>query len=617
MVRNSNQHFPTWALWIMGAVTFLAAALLIIAIVLGVQAGQRQIELQRQQAVAAALAAAIDLHANGNVEAALDAYKQVLQLDPDNTAAREGIQNVLALVSAQPVPAQVSNPTPAAPAAPPDEAETVQLLQSARTAFEAGRWQEAVSYLVTIQQADINFEAEQVKALLFEAYVNLATEKDNEDNLEEALLLFDEALELRPDATQVRKERDLIATYLDVLTNFGANWPRTIELLQTLYSQEPTYRDVTPRLQEALVSYGDTLVSQGEWCTAAEQFTGAINLAVTAGLIEKRDQTQQQCDGGGSVVAAGGVTATAAQTTTVLTPVPTRSGVEGAATATATPTPAEAVAAAPGAPARGRILYSARDATTGRNHIFLQSIGGAPTIIQENAAQPALRPDGQRLAFRNLRDDMMGLGALDPGTGLLLRFTNYAEDSLPSWNAQGNRLVFASNREGDRLWRIYVTWAESNAETPNLGFGEAPDWHPALDQIVFRGCDATGNACGIWLMNSSGGDRAPLTTIQADNRPVWSPNGRYVAFMSDGRDGNMEIYRADVTTGQVARLTEHGGMDALPAISPDSRWVAFVSNRDGTWKIWAAPINGGAATLLMPMSGDLGNWVDQDLQWVE
>ena len=33
--------------------------------------------------------------------------------------------------------------------------------------------------------------ADQVAAMLFDAYVNLATERDNENNLEEALLLFD------------------------------------------------------------------------------------------------------------------------------------------------------------------------------------------------------------------------------------------------------------------------------------------------------------------------------------------------------------------------------------------------------------------------------------------
>jgi Tol biopolymer transport system component len=118
------------------------------------------------------------------------------------------------------------------------------------------------------------------------------------------------------------------------------------------------------------------------------------------------------------------------------------------------------------------------------------------------------------------------------------------------------------------------------------------------------------------LMRSSNGERTALTTVQADNRPAWAPNGSAVVFMSDGRDGNMEVYRADVATGQVTRLTDSAAIDGLPAVSPDSRWVAFVSNRDGGWKIWAVPLTGGAAQPLAPIAGDLGNWSEQGLQWV-
>ncbi len=82
------------------------------------------------------------------------------------------------------------------------------------------------------------------------------------------------------------------------------------------------------------------------------------------------------------------------------------------------------------------------------------------------------------------------------------------------------------------------------------------------------------------------------------------------------RDGNPEIYRVDAGGGQVTRLTEDGAIDGLPTVSPDGAWVAFVSNRSGSWAVYAVPSGGGAAQQLFTIQGSLGNWLEQSLQWI-
>ena len=76
-------------------------------------------------------------------------------------------------------------------------------------------------------------------------------------------------------------------------------------------------------------------------------------------------------------------------------------------------------------------------------------------------------------------------------------------------------------------------------------------------------------------------------------------------------------HRLDIGSGQVLRLTDSPAIDGLPTVSPDGRWVGFVSNRDGAWKIWYVPIDGGAAAPLVTINGDLGNWIEQGIQWVD
>jgi hypothetical protein len=87
--------FPAWLLWVIGPVTVIAAALIILAVVLGIRAGQRQIETQRRQEVGIALQRAVDLQAEGRLQDAVAEYRRVLMLDPGNEDALAGIQAIV------------------------------------------------------------------------------------------------------------------------------------------------------------------------------------------------------------------------------------------------------------------------------------------------------------------------------------------------------------------------------------------------------------------------------------------------------------------------------------------------------------------------------------------
>jgi hypothetical protein len=63
---SSDSRFPTWAWWMIGAVSLLAVSILVISVVLGIRAGQQQVEVQRRQQVAIALQQALDSQASGN-----------------------------------------------------------------------------------------------------------------------------------------------------------------------------------------------------------------------------------------------------------------------------------------------------------------------------------------------------------------------------------------------------------------------------------------------------------------------------------------------------------------------------------------------------------------------
>jgi TolB protein len=659
--QSRDGLFPTWLLWIIGPVTVLAAALIIFAVVLGIRAGQRQIEIQQRQEVGIALQRAIDFQAEGRLQDAVAEYRRVLVLDPGNETALAGIQSIvdqatgaeapaLATAAAGGTPAAVAAPAGSTPAAGAVMAPTAtatasvaaqNLFDQARTVYTSGQWQQAVDLLLQLQQQAPDFQTTQVEDMLYNSYVNLAAAADQADDLESAVGYVDQALALRPNSGALQAARTIAANYLDGReAEAGAEWATAVEMYTAVYDQDPGYRDVAERLQAARIEYGDKLALEKEWCKAEEQYTLAIELAVTPGSIARRDDLTTRCAQLQALRNQGPTTPTPAATRPVgptatpegatpsadaLAALPTATSIFGDAAISdtvesvavvETPTPEPAAAPASG-PLGGRIVYSAVDPNTGQNTILLQPVqGGAPGVVFIGGVQPAYRPDQTRLVFRDLRGEFRGLTAFDPASGLELRFTTFAEDAGPVWNNLGNVIAFASNREGDRRWRIYIVWADVNNEATGVTYGQYPAWSPVEDRLAFQGCDDTGNNCGLRTLNGAGADGRGLTSVPADMQPAWAPNGAFVAFTSEGRDGNPEVYRVDVATNQVTRLTESGGVDAAPAVSPDGSWVAFLSNRSGVWSVWAVPSSGGEAQPLFDVEGGINAWQEFTLQWL-
>jgi len=274
------------------------------------------------------------------------------------------------------------------------------------------------------------------------------------------------------------------------------------------------------------------------------------------------------------------------------------------------------------------ILFSASRVVQDGNRVYeLEDVyavpatpGAQPELVANNAMQPALSPDRSTLAFYSKQSDKLGVGGYDLATGRRLRFSRFIEDSSPRWSPTGDRIVFASNRQGDRRWRIYLTPAvdkenPANMEYTELDFGKDPDWHPSQELLILKGCDDNGQNCGTYTMKTDGAGRTQFTNEASDSMPRWFPDGSAVVFMSEGRDGNWEIYRASVADGAVTRLTNDPAPDGLPAVSPDGSQIAFISKRGGAWGVWVMPASGGNATQVAAIPGELPDWLLQAVDW--
>ena len=81
----------------------------------------------------------------------------------------------------------------------------------------------------------------------------------------------------------------------------------------------------------------------------------------------------------------------------------------------------------------------------------------------------------------------------------------------------------------------------------------------------------------IWTVPAAGGEARLLVSHAAyDSRPLYSPDGTRLAFMST-RTGNGDIYVLTLASGQLKRVTFDDSPDQLDAWSRDGRWLYLSS----------------------------------------
>jgi len=133
----------------------------------------------------------------------------------------------------------------------------------------------------------------------------------------------------------------------------------------------------------------------------------------------------------------------------------------------------------------------------------------------------------------------------------------------------------------------------------------------------------------LWRVAAGGGEARPLTShVGYERSPVWSPDSRRIAFASD-RHGNFDVFVMDRDGGAATRLTFHSANDTPSAFSRDQGRVIFSSRRRDApeasigpaWvgELYAIPVDGGRPKQLLTtpaerarFSPDGGRMVYQD-----
>ena len=177
----------------------------------------------------------------------------------------------------------------------------------------------------------------------------------------------------------------------------------------------------------------------------------------------------------------------------------------------------------------------------------------------------------------------------------------------PTWRSS-SELLFVSNREGARdLYRQRIGRDGGPVGEPQrLTTGLNPHTVSISadgSALAYATFVETVNVWALPPVPAAGDTPRPVTTGQQiiEGFDI-SPDGRWLAFDSN-RDGSQRIFRMPLAGGPVQKLTEGEWDDFLPRFSPDGRQIAFHSYRFGERKIFTVPADGGTAAQVTTWPG--------------
>jgi serine/threonine protein kinase/Tol biopolymer transport system component len=166
--------------------------------------------------------------------------------------------------------------------------------------------------------------------------------------------------------------------------------------------------------------------------------------------------------------------------------------------------------------------------------------------------------------------------------------------SIPRLAPDGRRLALVHGRiiagGGGDVWLHDLTRETSSRVT--VDGGGYPVWTPDGRQLVFT----KGGPDDIYVksFDGSGVEERLLGGVSGGSRPFsWSPDGRFLSFVSVSpatANDIMVVDRQNKTEARPFLKTQFG--EGAPMFSPDGRWIAYASNKSGRNEIYMRPFPG-------------------------
>ena len=174
----------------------------------------------------------------------------------------------------------------------------------------------------------------------------------------------------------------------------------------------------------------------------------------------------------------------------------------------------------------------------------------------------------------------------------------------PRLSPDGRRLAYEV--QGATESEIWVTdlALHTRERITHAGFNNRPEWSPDGRTLLYMSSRAPNNS--IWIEPSDGSADATML-YRADNpirEALFTPDGKAVVYRADTPDSNRNVYLLPLQgekkpVGLLVSVAD----EKEPRVSPDSKWLAYVSNESGVEEVYLRALMPGGARVPVSSGG--------------